>query len=310
MMRGFRDRSGGVVDRAVGVIRVIVGVATVVAAAPVLIWIAVVLIGLMIFGVGLAVICLDGSFAQIGQDWHYQCDSAVGPDPAVTGTTDPTTDAPTATVTPSPQPTANPYAGMTFSPGDNPSSWDVACVNAMDSAPFQQPPLQTEAMGVAVDCARQLALGSVGKQVSGTPAVLTEELTYQASLATQTGSCNAGAALPSEPAAPASAESVVPTVGSVASTGSCARPGVSGEAVLLPDTVAAQGLCGQRVTITAVSAGDLVFWDYNDYAPTRVGVAVGVEQLVTVDPASGRVVEQSIPSRSDVRVKRVLGSGS
>ncbi|MEV6427500.1 hypothetical protein [Nocardia sp. NPDC051463] len=68
-----------------------------------------------------------------------------------------------------------------------------------------------------------------------------------------------------------------------------------------------QGLCGQRVDLVAISSGDLIFWDYRNSAPTRVGIATDSTQLVTVDP-SGRVIHSAIPTANDVRVKRVLES--
>ncbi|WP_342217235.1 NlpC/P60 family protein, partial [Nocardia wallacei] len=76
--------------------------------------------------------------------------------------------------------------------------------------------------------------------------------------------------------------------------------------VVLPVSVAGQAACGQRVAVSAMSAGDLVFWDFRDNAPTRVGVAVGGAQLVTVEPGTGQAVQQFVPANADVRVKRVL----
>ncbi|WP_280442712.1 hypothetical protein [Nocardia brasiliensis] len=77
--------------------------------------------------------------------------------------------------------------------------------------------------------------------------------------------------------------------------------------VLLPNDLAGQGACGQRVEPSAASAGDLVFWNYRDFAPTRVGIALDSTEIVIADSGAGRYVRQPMPTSDDVRVKRVLG---
>ncbi|WP_216897866.1 C40 family peptidase [Nocardia alni] len=204
----------------------------------------------------------------------------------------------TETTAPSQLPTANPYAGLTFAPGDSASAWDLACATAMASAPYQQQPLQTPATGAAIDCARQVALADVGSRAARGVAALTQEVTQFGAIAGSTGRCQVPTTVVNSEAP------------SVASAETCAELAKSPESVRLPSTVAAQGLCGQRVVPAAASPGDLVFWSYSDNAPTRAGVALGPEQIVTVDPGTGQVVEESMPTGSDVRVKRVLEGAS
>ncbi|MFQ6395098.1 hypothetical protein ACLMAJ_16740 [Nocardia sp. KC 131] len=187
------------------------------------------------------------------------------------------------------------------------SDWHRACVAAMKSAPLQPEQPLTTATGFVVECARELALAQVataenagGQGSSGTgvgAAAMVRSVIYQASVAAEVGRCerSAGAAVAQIEAARGSCGS------SVAGT----EPAV----VILPNTVAAQGVCGLRVDPSGISAGDLIFWDYRDSAPTHVGVAVSVTQLVTVDPVSGGFVQRAIPTARDVRAKRVLGGG-
>ncbi|MFF2554721.1 hypothetical protein ACFVUS_27220 [Nocardia sp. NPDC058058] len=84
----------------------------------------------------------------------------------------------------------------------------------------------------------------------------------------------------------------------------------------------AQSLCGRLVAAGAESPGDLVFWDYRDNAPTRVGIveetgpvsagrARAVDVLVVSwDPGSDRLIQLPMPSGWDVRVKRMLGGAA
>ncbi|NNH69494.1 hypothetical protein HLB23_06360 [Nocardia uniformis] len=237
---------------------------------------------------------LDIAQAAQSEDWRYQCDSAVGPDPSATATAPSASTAAPEDVTLRTPPATNPYASLTAPPGANLSDWERACISAMPSAPYQMPALRTPNSGVAVACAGALAVEQVGVRVvvgaggldgpSGDafgPPVLTRYVTYLADLATSTGQC-APAALP-----PATQHTA------------CSP--------LLPETIAGQGVCGQRVDIAAASAGDLVFWDYQDSRPNRVGIALGAGEIVTADLSAGRFVRQQIPHDADVRVKRVLG---
>jgi hypothetical protein len=174
----------------------------------------------------------------------------------------------------------------------------------MATAPFQVPPLQTAASGAAVDCIRQVALAFLGSS-SADAAGLTQDAIGQASQVDSTGRCQVPAAPYAMNDSSASvALATPPAVPAVAAA--CPQSGSA--AVLLPGTLAAQGLCGQRVATTAISPGDLVFWNYSNNAPTRVGVAVSASDIITSDPSTGRVVEQALPSGKDVRVKRVLAS--
>ncbi len=272
----------------------------------------------------LLVLVVGGTTSAISADLHYQCDSAVGPDPSQTETS---TSPPTAAsgsgsgTAPSIAPTVNPYAELTVAPDDRTASdWQRACTSAIRTAPYQLPPLQTTMSGLLGDCARELAVnralkasaGNADGAPSGPPSAagLTRDVIYQASAAAVTGHCDPTAQPPldTEPVAP-------PARGTSAQPGSaavaCGQSSSIGKAVIvLPKTVAAQAACGQRVDLAAVSAGDLVFWDYRNNAPTRTGIALGATQVMTYDPYSGRFVEQSMPTGRDVRIKRVLGGGS
>jgi|GEM_PF-6841326 len=280
------------------------------AMAPLWLWVAVIVLGLVIAVVVLATLALDGTSSEASQDWHYQCDSAIGPDPSDTETAVPTEAASEESVTPSPTPTVNPYAGLTFSPADNPSAWDLACAGALPSAPYQQAPLQTAATGFGIDCARQVALAYVGTEATGGIVALTQDVTYQGAVAASTGHCSVPVTSVTGSGTVGAGTAATATTAIDAAPGSCSQFSIAAEYVLLPSTIAAQGLCGQRVATSAISSGDLVFWGYSDNAPTRAGVALGPEQIVTVDSATGRIVQETMPTESDVRVKRMLEGGS
>jgi hypothetical protein len=243
-----------------------------------------------------AIACLLAVFGAaattVSDDVRYQCDSAIGPDRSASETATPAAEPIEVSVPPS----ENPYASL--EPDDGDSAWERACFGALKDAPYQVPPVRAGNTGVAAECAARLALGQVGRQAD--QALLVKFVVYHAS----TENCEL---LP--PVADAVDADVARNVDDLPPASTC--PDV-GAVLLLPDTVAAQGVCGQRVDlavsagVTAVSAGDLAFWDHRDNAPTRVGVAVGPTELVTVDQTTGLVVRQPIPVGDDVRVKRVL----
>ncbi|WP_280412690.1 hypothetical protein [Nocardia asiatica] len=288
---------------------------------PFWVWLALGMAGLLFMFLVIVVLVVGGATSAIASDLHYQCDSAVGPDPSRTVTPSPTSTAvrpttrraPAAGVTTAP--TTNPFAELTIAPDDSSASaWHRACATAMKDAPYQNPPLLTGNSGIGAECARQLAVAQAGappsRAQSGagdrvSAAEFTSAIIYLASAARSTGRCEltASAVTP-----PPTAEVTRQSSGS--GRRACGQPDSSGTAVvLLPNTVVAQGACGQRVDPSAVSAGDLVFWDYRNNAPTEVGIAVSGTHLVTADPVSGGFVERVIPSSNDVRVKRVLGGG-
>lgn len=280
----------------------------------------------------LIAILVAGATSSVASDLHYQCDSAVGPDPASTATVVPSTTAASsggsgqsaaASARSSSAPTTNPYAELTIAPDDTSATdWQRACVSALKSAPYQAAPLQTSYSGLIADCARELAINhaltAAAGRADGAPngssaaAGLTRDVIYQASAAAVTGRCDP-TVVPPEGSVPAT---VAPTAsGASRQPGSAAiacgqSSSIGKAAIVLPKTIAAQGACGQRVDPGAVSAGDLVFWDYRSNAPTRTGIAVGATQVITYDPSSGRFVEQTMPTGRDVRIKRVLGGGS
>ncbi|MGW4243657.1 hypothetical protein [Nocardia sp. NPDC004722] len=251
------------------------------------------------------------------RDLRDQCDAAVGPDPSATTTT---AGAATAAVPRAPvssvAPTANPYAELTFGPEDRDASdWLRACATAMRHAPYQSPPVQTVNLGPVVECARLTAISLVDR--TGAADVSVDAATFAALVIR-----HASVAEVSGCPALTTAESASLRDGSAAgTTGECSARTTTG-ALVLPGTVAAQSLCGQRVDPVALSPGDLVFWDYRGYAPTRVGVAVetapivlgdrgtgpAVSQIVSSDPRTGQVVQMALPTGRDVRVKRVLGN--
>ncbi|UAK32728.1 hypothetical protein K8O92_01450 [Nocardia asteroides] len=263
------------------------------------------------------VVIIGNTASAIASDLHYQCDSAVGPDPSLTVT--PTRAAaavrPTAPRTPAAgvttAPTTNPYAELTIAPDDtNASDWLRSCSTAMRLAPRQNVPLLTGNSGIGAECARQLALaqlaasgarsGSGGRE---TAAEFTRSVIYHASAAQTTGRCATTEGTAAQPPAGG---------GAGQSSGAARRAcGEIGDAavVVLPNTLAAQGACGHRVDLAAVSPGDLVFWNFRNNAPTQVGIAVSDTRLVTTDAPTGELVELAIPNANDVRVKRVLGSG-
>ncbi|WP_040775580.1 hypothetical protein [Nocardia pneumoniae] len=264
------------------------------------------------------VLVIGGATSSIASDLHYQCDSAVGPDPSQTVTPSrasvaarPTTRSASADGV-STAPTANPFAELTIAPDDTSASdWQRACATALKDAPYQSPPLLTGSSGIGAACARELALAAASASGAQSrtggradPAEFTKSVIYHASIAQSTGRCE----LIASPAAqPPAADIARQPSGSARRP--CGQADGSGTAVVvLPDTIAAQGACGQRVDPSAVSAGDLVFWSYRKNAPTQVGIAVSASQLVTADTAGG-FVELAIPSTDDVRVKRVLGGG-
>ncbi|MGK8553115.1 hypothetical protein [Nocardia gipuzkoensis] len=266
------------------------------------------------------VLVVGGATSSIASDLHYQCDSAVGPDPSQTVTPSRASAAslPTARSTPagvSTAPTTNPFAELTIAPDDTGASdWQRACATALKDAPYQSPPLLMGSSGIGAECARQLALAELttpsasgaesGTGGRGSAAEFTRSVIYRASAAQLTGRCDLAAG----PAALSPGEAAGQPSGSVRRA--CGQSDASSPGVLvLPTTIAAQGACGQRVDPSAVSAGDLVFWSYRNNAPTRVGIAVSATQLVTADPGTGGFVELAISSGNDVRVKRVLGSG-
>ncbi|MGY1868294.1 MULTISPECIES: NlpC/P60 family protein [Nocardia] len=287
---------------------------------PFWVWVALGVTGLVFAFVVVVVLVVGGATSTIASDLHYQCDSAVGPDPSLTVTPSrtsaavrPTTRrAPAAGVTTAP--TTNPFAELTIAPDDtSASAWHRACASALKDAPYQSPPLLTGSSGIGPACARQLALAQVGAAPSGAQgsaadrvgaAEFTSAIIYLASAAQSTGRCELTASAVAPPTADVARQpsgSARPACGQLDSSGTTV--------VVLPKTIAAQGACGQRVDLSAVSAGDLVFWNHRNNAPTEVGIAVSGTQLVTADPVSGGFVARVIPSTNDVRVKRVLGSG-
>ncbi|MFJ1461185.1 hypothetical protein [Nocardia wallacei] len=282
-------------------------------------WIVVLVVVLIILVMLLVVLVTGSTTEALSSDFHYQCDSAIGPESAVVRTAEPVPGGDESrypTQTPSAAPTTNPYASLTVAPDDKSvSPWQRTCLTAMRAAPYQLPPLRGYNDGSAPECARQLALGRLqgggsaqGANGESGDAALARSVIAQASAAAVTGRCGAGGTTDQDNDRSAAAAGGGTAQGSFGPGGCAAITGGAEVAtvVTLPASVAGQAACGQRVAMAAMSAGDLVFWDFQDNAPTRVGVAVGGTQLVTVDPGTGQPVEQFVPATADVRVKRVL----
>ena len=279
---------------------------------PAWLWLVLGLVVLLALVTTLVALVTGSTTAALASDLDYQCDSAIGPDTSITRTLAPgdlgrgESAYPTGTKAPSEIPTTNPYASLTVAPDDTGiSDWQRTCVTAMRSAPYQLPLVRTANTGRGVECARELALaqlqlGSTDNSGSDSAATLTRSVVRDASTAALGGRCAASGA------------SADTDSGTSAGTSACARTAGTGVStvVVLPNTVGGQALCGQRVSVSAVSAGDLVFWDYSRYTPTRVGVAVGGTRMVTVEPGGGRPVEEAVPTVDDVRIKRVLPGAS
>ncbi|MGY4098668.1 hypothetical protein ACW2Q0_03760 [Nocardia sp. R16R-3T] len=301
---------------------------------PAWLWVLLAVVGGCGSMLAVVVLSVGGVTSPAAADLNYQCDSAVGPDPASTATLVPSTTAAAsagsrtggADSARSPAvPTTNPYAELTIAPDDTDASeWQRACVSALKSAPYQAPPLQTANTGFVAECAQKLALaqlgppsGTTGDSSGGVVADLAEmgrSVIYQASAASATGRCdlpNGAAAINGAPASSQTGDAGQTSATTRKPCGqlSAATGNVVSGLVVLPNNIAGQASCGQRVDPSAVSAGDLVFWNYRNNAPMRSGIAVGATQIVTVDPASGRTVQETMPTGRDVRVKRVLGGG-
>lgn len=228
-------------------------------------------------------------WSTAGQDFSQQCDNVVGP---VAGTT-PTTAAPTSAASVPTEPasaepaiTANPYASLTFA-ADDPDAGprERECASAVRVTPQNGPALQRPSSGPVAACAADLALDYPEAGGAADAATYIRDVIYSASVAASLERC-----VPGRTPHGAAEEN-------------CGDTG-DGEPVVLPETVREQAFCGQAVERTAISAGDLVFWDYRDYAPTRAGIARGPDELVTVE--GGKFVRSGIPGAGHVRIKRVL----
>lgn len=245
-----------------------------------------------VIGIGFSTV-----FSNAKMDFDNQCDSALGKDPSATAgattATKPKRADDSEPSAPGTSLTANPYAELTLDPDDDHSDYVRDCVSAMPTAPHQREALTGTNAGFTADCARRLALSQAsgsGPAMSG-QADMVRQVMYWASSGAVTGQCD-------------------PSVGAVSesSTMGCGALDPDGKprALALPTTVREQAYCGQRVEPSAVSPGDLVFWDFENHAATRVGIAVSPAELVTYPDGGGGAVLEPVPSDDGVRVKRVL----
>ncbi|MFB7720115.1 hypothetical protein [Nocardia sp. NPDC056100] len=270
-------------------------------------------------------IVFGGTDSAVAADFDRQCEVAI-PNPSSTAKVSVTQT--TRISVPSPPPTVNPYAQLTFAADDTSiSDRQRACSTAMQTAVYQlESPLSAPATGAEVECAgvtiaalANRGSGSVGTAFGGTegrtttdtatvtvdPAAVTAAVLYRASAAASTGFC------------PQPTAADITTLMSARSGGDTDRcpATIPGTALILPNNVAAQSLCGQLVEAGAESPGDLVFWDYRGTVPTRVGMTVdygqragGTALVLGWDPTTGAMVRLAMPNSWDVRVKRVLGA--
>ncbi|MFE3261053.1 hypothetical protein ACFXPS_38815 [Nocardia sp. NPDC059091] len=259
------------------------------------------------------IVVLGGATAAFGVG-HYQCESAVGPDPAITKTPTVTPSAPTGEpefTTTIPR-TANPMAKATIAPDNTTASqWERDCASAMQYAPPQLPPLRTPYRGFAAECARQAALAQLDRDTKGNSrvadqAVMTAAVIRTASLGALSGVCRSATTADTDPRQSGVGES--PVAQDDSATARCQDPAARA-VIVLPETLSVQGFCGQRVDPSAVSPGDLVFWDhaYRGHVPGRVGIWIGPNLIVSSDPVSGQAREYEMPTGRDVLIKRVLG---
>ncbi|MEV0367380.1 hypothetical protein [Nocardia fusca] len=249
----------------------------------------------------LLICCCGGALTAVGvplgemmsfgkKHYNYQCDIALGPEPgaSTSATATPTTASVPESAARQQRPETNPYAELYFDPADpNVTDRDLACASAMKTAPIQDEPWQEINTGPAVSCADDLALRYPEVAGTATMADYARDVIYSASIAGSTGQCTPTRA---------------PTATVVEN---CGDPTATVASVILPATVGDQGYCGQVVDPKAASPGDLVFWEYIDRRATRVGVALGPGEVVTVD--SGKFVRLEIPRDAEVQIKRVLG---
>ncbi|WP_146097646.1 NlpC/P60 family protein [Nocardia nova] len=260
--------------------------------------VVVALCGVVLMGAVFPTAAQSGSSAA---DLQCQCASAIGDDPSETPTA--TTTASKCggggTVVASDVPSTNPYASVTVDPGDNDvSDWIRSCLSGpMQSAPYQLPELAFGNTGFAGSCAGALAASY--RSEAADMAELVRGVIYQASVAATTQRCEK-----------TSLDGIPAPTGNGCQTSTDAIRGSNSGAVILPTTLAGQAICGQRVQLSAASAGDVVFWDYGSRGPARAGVVLGNGTMVTADATTGRLVEQTIPTSRGVQVKRVLGAGA
>ncbi|WP_280393732.1 hypothetical protein [Nocardia brasiliensis] len=256
------------------------------------------------------------------RDLRDQCVNAIGPDPAqVTSSSAQTGGQPRPFTQPTSVATANPYASLTLPPDARVTGWLGECVAAAQALDYQGGLLLVRNIGPTVDCALLLARGALEQSAaagaSGAPfeaAQLARWVSYHASLAAGPGGCRV---------TPMTVQGAQAVPARNAGRRGCAPlPALDdrGRApVVLPERIADQALCGQPVDRAAISAGDLVFWQFQRHAPERVGiaidattvtttepVAIDVITVITTDPIAGKVVQLSLSPSTAIGVKRVL----
>ncbi|MBO0854357.1 MAG: hypothetical protein J2P18_11365 [Nocardia sp.] len=142
-------------------------------------------------------------------------------------------------------------------------------------------------------CAAKLAGAYVG--TSADIAAVIRTVVYQASRTGSSGCCGRGSG--EDPSA----------AGTDACQSTSNSPAQGSAAVTLPTTLAGQAASGQRMARSAISDGDLVFWNNGaNGIPAYEGIAVGNGRMVTVGPTR-QLITAAIPDEPDVIGRRVLG---
>jgi hypothetical protein len=247
---------------------------------------------------------VPGISGSSGAYFETQCTDIDGDDPSATETTTETTTPDTET--PTDTPTDNPFVGMTTDPSFDAYTND--CIVDMNSGvPPQNPPMQVANDTVTATCAAALArrqehatvvdgAGDLSGPTDGGfgPAQFIQYVIAGASYARVTGRC----------------EPLAQTTAPVTQESTTYEENLNDiRTMVLPDTIAAQVGYGQVVAQSSISAGDLVFWDYSDYKPTRVGVALS--QTTMIAPSGDEFTLQSpLPTGKNVVYKRVLAWSS
>ncbi|MBL1079752.1 hypothetical protein JK358_35660 [Nocardia sp. 2] len=267
-----------------------------------LLYVAIVLI-LLVVGTLVVILAMVASITtSSAQQLQCQCDAAIGPDRSIPAT--PGSCAPQTTATPQSHTSAPArivWTDLEVDPPDRHVSPRLhACLNALQEAPPQLPPLQTVATGPAISCVGELIHRI--REPSPRPAPqwnalanLNRELVFRAAERLTTGVCTL------EPT------SVIHGTGTCKGSSVTDPLPVRGKLVL-PATLDRQARCGQRVDRSAISAGDLVYWRYVNHGATRTGIAAGPSSLLTLDQ-HGRFSIQPIPDADDLMIKRVLPTG-
>lgn len=209
------------------------------------------------------------------QDFSYQCDSQLGPDPSASATVTPPplpTDEDDTAVTPS----TNPYAP--------PSDVELSelpdrirqCLSVLPSAPYQLPPLTTRSQSAEGRQAALLANTLVSRSISA---------------AADGGTLDG------------------PTRGAISGPGLVRYVlyQATGHALVLPKDLPAQFRYGQRVDPRAISPGDVIFTSVERGVPAAAAIAISATVAVSVPTENGaHLFLTTIPTAGNIIIKRLV----